>query len=1255
MDSDSWFEDFPEDFEESVRIDRDERDHRKQAIQSYHLTADSQRFIEDFADRMLGQADDMRTGSNYWLYGYYGSGKSHLLTVLDGLLDSEWIDGQHDSVWANLVGDTGDEELVQLREQWRTIHDEHHVIPVSINLLKYQGQNERSFSEIILSHAHQNSELTGVDDEISKGMSSQLDVAYFESWLRTTEAWSDREAHAESVLESATADSNHGWDSNGLWTDIQDYGALADVVLPPLFEEVNGIRDGYTDLQPSDIDPDEVVGRLEGLRRECEAEQDESVKLVLLLDEVSLFIGTDFGRLTELQTLAENIDEIENNNIQLVVTAQADIEDTQPQFAARGADFTILKDRFPHRYQLPSKHVGDIAKRRLFEKSETGDTEIQRLLDEASVKPTDSLEYSDIQQNTDPKLDNIDRVELVEYYPFLPYHAPLFLEILFNLRKEATDPAKSIFSGTARAILALMHNLLEDWLEADEPDQVITLVDFYELVKPELQETLSQDMQVIEGSANSPLSGGSEESSDLDDLNAGRGITGEVDEGELTEFDLKVAKAVLLLQHVHDMVPLTDGNIAVSVMSDLNGQSWISTQNRVEESLDRMQKFIRPNENENEARYRFATIEERIIYTEAELNKETPEWDSILQALDDHLWEEIIQNISLPVSVPYKDTEEEYPVSYEFGVDGTDFETTFEADGGLDITVEVQGIRPEHKPDAGDKETLYWSIDTDGLDDLRKHLVEWWALRDAILMRNAPTPVERDLERRASAVRSKLTSAMQAGSYAVKDDPDIGTVSTAVKTAVDVRYPDDFHPMMLQVTEDRLQELADLSAEDPLPGWAQAIQVPSPKLSSDNGSQTIKGNVFALTGRQLQDKENGLHINTVLDGIVDEKPFYDGVRPALRAILWGHCRAEKIVPVRDDGQTLENEVILDREQLSTTRLKLLPSDSPEECLREGEFKETTESVADGLIHLREANQRLHSSLSGLREDVQLVNDTDIHSQAVSGLLQDLTDELLDQGEATSTRLDGIRAQEDICGIVEETNEAKEWFDEVRDVWNRRLDTLYRFDARLTAANSQFEWVSEDVQSAVATQHRALSDFDSDWWTTDGWTTLISETTTGLDDKLQEAWNDYVENLDLSTFVSRIDRHPWVIPATDIPASVQVGLEREYITPLRNLQRWYETMDEAITALSATDEDTLVSATSSLSETKPYTDAIEYDMDELEYRLDRLTTAVGDRTPDQVDHIGVVPDDRHSIDQRLERLVEKQELDVEHIESGVIIR
>ncbi|MDB2283572.1 hypothetical protein PM030_17180 [Halorubrum ezzemoulense] len=1244
----TWFEDLPEDFEESVRIDRDdqsadENQHRKQAIESYHVTADSQRFLEDFINRLLGEAEDMRTGSNYWLYGYYGSGKSHLLTVLDGLLDTQWLQNRSDKVWTKLLPDASTNKgLNILQSQWKSVHSEYHVIPISVNLLKYQGQKQRSFSEIVLRHAHQNPILTGVDDGISTGLSSQLDVAYFEDWYRTTEAWSERQDRAASVVEGVTPKSpQYEWEEAELWADIQQYSALSDVVLPGLFEEVTGTRDGYTDLQPSDIDPEEVVSRLESLRQDREEELGEPVKLVLLLDEVSLFIGTDFERLTELQTLAENVDDIGDGDIQLVATAQAKIEDVQPKFAAHGADFSIVKDRFPHRYQLPSKHVGDIAKRRLFQKSEAGEDAARRVLDDASVKPAESLVYNEIKQNTKPPLDAIDDQELVEFYPFLPYHAPLFLEILFNLRREANDPAKSIFSGTARAILALIHGLLKDWVDEGEEDHIVSLVDFFELIKPELREILPQDMRVVEGPDETT------------------GIADEVDdeESELQPFDLDVAKAVLLLQHVHEIVPLNEGNIAVAVMDDLNGQSWISTTNRVEDSLDRLQKFIRPTQDESGPRYRFATQEERLIYDDTEENEADPDWDNIVKTLDDHLWERIIQDLSLPESVPYGESGDEYPVSYHFELDGTTFETGRLSEGGLDIELAIQGVRPDTDSEQNDEDTLYWEIDTDGLQDLRKRLVEWWALRDAIATRDAPKAVERDLERRADAVRSKLTSAMMSGSYNVKDRTAIGGLSKAVQATVDVAFPDDFHPMMLQVDESRLRELGELDSDAPLPTWARTIQVPSSNQNGNQGKQTIQRNVMSLTGRQLKDRDEGLNMNTVLDGIVDQKPFYDEARPALCAIIWGFCRKGRLLPINEDGNTLEDEAVLDLDSLSTTRLKLLKWKSPADVLAEGGFKKTTETVADGLIHLQEANQQIRSKLTGLREDVTLVVDTDVRTDEVAELLNTFADELTERIEATDERISTVKSQDDgIEGVIDQTNDTQEWVEEVIDVWNRRLSTLQQLDAVLTIWNRRFNWVDEDAQSAIASRSSAVSSFDGEWWTTDGWSTLSGELVPDLVPELDRSWNTFVDERGLGELVNRIEEHPWVLPATDLPAGVHIAFEGEYITPMRHLQQWYKTIENAIATLSSdVDSDEVVEVTDDVAQLEPLADAVGYTPTELGSRLDKLSSIVGNRTPDNIDQIGIVPDDRQKLNRRLERLVEQQDLVIEETDEGVIIR
>jgi hypothetical protein len=106
---------------------------------------------------------------------------------------TEWLDGQQDDVWTALVSASDDERIEQLYRDWRAVHTDFEIIPVSINLLKYQGQKQRSLSEIVLSHAHQNPHLTGVDDGISEGLSPQIEVAYFEKWFRTTDAWADRQ------------------------------------------------------------------------------------------------------------------------------------------------------------------------------------------------------------------------------------------------------------------------------------------------------------------------------------------------------------------------------------------------------------------------------------------------------------------------------------------------------------------------------------------------------------------------------------------------------------------------------------------------------------------------------------------------------------------------------------------------------------------------------------------------------------------------------------------------------------------------------------------------------------------------------------------------------------------------------------------------------------------------------------------------------------------------------------------------------
>ena len=108
--------------------------------------------------------------------------------------------------------------------------------------------------------------------------------------------------------------------------------------------------------------------------------------------------------------------------------------------------------------------------------------------------------------------------------------------------------------------------------------------------------------------------------------------------------------------------------------------------------------------------------------------------------------------------------------------------------------------------------------------------------------------------------------------------------------------------------------------------------------------------------------------------------------------------------------------------------------------------------------------------------------------------------------------------------------------------------------------------------------------------------------------------------------------------------------------MRHLQQWYETVESAITVLSTdADSEDIVEVTDDVAQVAPLADTIECSPSELDGRLDELSSIVGNRTPDNIDQIGIVPDDRQKLNRRLERLVEQQDLEIEETDEGVIIR
>jgi len=86
--------------------------------------------------------------------------------------------------------------------------DEYRLVPLPINLLKYQSVREQSFSEIILQAVYR-----------ARGLSNRLDVAFFEEWYQNQGTWDQRDELTKEVLKDEGVPNANQYS----WEDVQQY------------------------------------------------------------------------------------------------------------------------------------------------------------------------------------------------------------------------------------------------------------------------------------------------------------------------------------------------------------------------------------------------------------------------------------------------------------------------------------------------------------------------------------------------------------------------------------------------------------------------------------------------------------------------------------------------------------------------------------------------------------------------------------------------------------------------------------------------------------------------------------------------------------------------------------------------------------------------------------------------------------------------------------------------------------------------
>ncbi|WP_257301028.1 hypothetical protein [Haloarchaeobius sp. FL176] len=1245
IDDEHLFDDPDPQFEESIRIDRDlevgaEADKREilyqRYLDEYHLTESTVTFLEELFSHFHDETPDADE-RNHWLYGYYGSGKSHLLTALDLLLDTPQVEAaDSQAVWQRF--DDNDDEP-ELGEQWYTLHEETVIVPISINLLQYQGVREQSFSEIVLQEVYN-----------QRGFADRLDVAFFEEEFKRTgglfdtrEVWEQKEQLINEILADEGVP-NPTYD----WKDVRQYRILSDIVLPELTERATGMVDNLEDIQNKKIGQELAVEKIESYRQELEAKYDRPVKIALLMDEVTLFIGGNYQRLSELNALAEGIKDVGEGNIISVVTAQSEIEDVQPGLAVKQLDFGILKDRFPQQYELPSRHAGEIVQQRLLAKSDQGRQWIENNALTARVDPNIMLTYREVEQNTAPPLDAIDDQEFSDYYPLLPYQPALFMEILSNLRNQLPDATKSIFSGTARAVLSLVAGLRAEWTEKDGEMPIISLVDFYDLVQYELQDIIPDKTAVIGDIENDP---------------------------ETTAFDLKVAKAVLLLSYVPEMIPMTDSNIATTVIDDLEGEIRSNVQTRVRSSLEgNLEKYIRPDTSTDGGDLRLTDREEQRLISEAHEFETEPAWDEIIETLDRRLWGDIVAELDLPTSYEWGTDGDDtaYPVGYAFQIDETSLETGYSEseDTVFDVDVVVRGLRPDVDTDRIAQDKLYWLLDTEGIEELRSQLTEWWALEKATRKSNPPESVVRDRSDAANRVTEKLRSALSKGKFTVQAD-DLTTFDSAVSEYVTETYPDYFHPELARITDSHLDELRQLGDDESLPSWAETIGVPEQSTNDFATFSDIAFEVRRLVGTQIQESGEGVDVATLLERSIDEEPLF-GVEtpsgrnpsPAMLAVVWGLCRAGVFRVTTVEEEPVELDALLTPRRHTTLTLSTVPTGKrTKDVFVEHDIIEPTESENQGYINFVDQLETLETRASSLASNAGVKADTTFETAGLKTLVQRLATEAEGIEEAAADRQERATTvdTEELKEMVEATEADAETMSMAETQWEERLPFLLQLEGLTRPELREVNWLGQDVDKQLQNlSEQVEATTQTDWWTDDGWTTFVGELEARSQalETLEEAWGDQQAKTAIESLQGDLESLAWLGNPTEL-TMVKDRFMSEYLDPLRTFRNTVEQITTTLEGLTdrepgSRDRSTLMTILGNLDRNLDWTALSTGTVDKRREQFSRVDRLLGEKTPEEVSGVGVLYDDAEELRAQIESL-ESEELELFDVDEGVIVR
>ena len=549
-------------------------------LDEYVLTEEIRKDLEEIVDRFIETRRTPTEETCCWIAGFFGSGKTVLVKVLG-----------HTFANTEVVLKTG--ERYKVGEYFLGKHSFPQIYSTALGK---QFKTKTLFANML---ARDITEFPSVSLTVYRellqesGFSSEPWIAEVELMLKKRGIWKN---FLHFVEESEALP----------WKDVRDMATRARSIFARALCALDNKSYPNSSLAERSLDdvknsfritPSLVVERL---LEKAEEQDPVGGRIVIILDEVGIYVGTDTDRLGDLNILAEEISRKGKGKIWLIVTSQEILEDYVRKVEQYRGQFDKIRDRFQIKITISPENVDTVVKKRLLQKkadpSKVGPlAELFRassgILATSALLTKPSRDYHGL-------FTRLEELPFIESYPFMPYHIRLMQEI-FNIMRYGRAP-HGVTGARERAVLSVVRAILLGVKDrpplTDSPlADMVTFDMVYDAIDEELKYIGSSERAAIE--------------SDIAQL----GKRGDVKVES-------VAKCLFLLQSV-EWVPRTVENIAALLYPAI-GVEKSKLDNDVKDCLEvlKEQRWV----DEIEGQYRFLRLIERSFERDVAQQEATP-------------------------------------------------------------------------------------------------------------------------------------------------------------------------------------------------------------------------------------------------------------------------------------------------------------------------------------------------------------------------------------------------------------------------------------------------------------------------------------------------------------------------------------------------------------------------------------------------------------------------------------------------------